>query len=265
MKNIHLIPTDKPSRLAKHSSGSFHIVSYIAHKKGLYKMTNQHIYITSDEEIKEGGYVFWEGKIYAYREFMKMRTPVYTDYFPTILTTDPDLIKDGIQAIDDEFLEWFVKNPSCEEVEVKDNLTQVYPRSGRDAGGNERYEYNYKIIIPQEENNAEKINQLLVLALKLPNEDLKILSNSIVGRLPQEEPKQETIEEAAKYYVKMQYPMGVEKEYPIADFKAGAEWQEQMMYSDKEVESLLHKFMQSQHPDWHGYSTTKWFEQNKKK
>ena len=77
--------------------------------------------------------------------------------------------------------------------------------------------------------------------------------------------KKETIEEAAKYYVKMQYPMGVEKEYPIADFKAGAEWQEQMMYSDKEVESLLHKFMQSQHPDWHGYSTTKWFEQFKKK
>ena len=35
-----------------------------------------------------------------------------------ILTTDPDLIKDGVQAIDDEFLEWFVKNPSCESVEV---------------------------------------------------------------------------------------------------------------------------------------------------
>jgi hypothetical protein len=34
-----------------------------------------------------------------------------------ILTTDQDLIKDGVQAIDDEFLEWFVKNPSCEEVE----------------------------------------------------------------------------------------------------------------------------------------------------
>jgi hypothetical protein len=35
-----------------------------------------------------------------------------------ILTTDQDLIKDGVQAIDDEFLEWFTNNPSCEEVEV---------------------------------------------------------------------------------------------------------------------------------------------------
>ena len=47
-------------------------------------------------------------------------------------------------------------------------------------------------------------------------------------------------------------------------FIEGAEWQSKRMYSDKEVESLLHKYMQSQIPDWHGYSTAKWFEQNKK-
>jgi flavorubredoxin len=39
-------------------------------------------------------------------------------YCKIILTTDGDLIKDGVQSIDDEFLEWFVENPSCEEVEV---------------------------------------------------------------------------------------------------------------------------------------------------
>jgi hypothetical protein len=42
-----------------------------------------------------------------------------SNYKKIILTTDQDLIKDGVQAIDDEFLEWFVKNPSCEEVEIK--------------------------------------------------------------------------------------------------------------------------------------------------
>jgi hypothetical protein len=31
-----------------------------------------------------------------------------------ILTTDQDLIENGVQAIEDEFLEWFVKNPTCE-------------------------------------------------------------------------------------------------------------------------------------------------------
>jgi hypothetical protein len=66
--------------------------------KNIHKINNN-IYITSDEEIKEEGYVFWEGKVYKYREFMKMRTPVYTDYFSIILTTDQDLIKNGVQAI----------------------------------------------------------------------------------------------------------------------------------------------------------------------
>ena len=45
---------------------------------------------------------------------------------------------------------------------------------------------------PQEEpNNAEKINQLLVLALRLPNEDFKTLVDSLVSRLPNDNTKQE--------------------------------------------------------------------------
>jgi len=32
--------------------------------------------------------------------------------------------------------------------------------------------------------------------------------------------------EAAEKHVELQYPMGVEKEYPIMDFIAGAEWQQ---------------------------------------
>ena len=57
-----------------------------------------------------------------------------------ILTTDQDLIKDGVQAIDDEFLEWFVKNPNCEFVEVVKGFADVTS-----------YGFNfldYKIIIP---------------------------------------------------------------------------------------------------------------------
>jgi hypothetical protein len=124
MKNIHLIPTDKPSRLAKHSSGSFHIVSYIAHKKGLYKMTNQHIYITSTEEIKEGDWVVKISSLYKGGGNVQKYSFIDTQFEDItfkkiILTTDPDLIKDGVQAIDDEFLQWFVENPSCEEVEVE--------------------------------------------------------------------------------------------------------------------------------------------------
>jgi hypothetical protein len=61
-----------------------------------------------------------------------------------ILTTDQDLIKDGVQAIDDEFLEWFVMNPSCERVEI-------YSLGIKNGETGESCHYKYEIIIPQEE------------------------------------------------------------------------------------------------------------------
>ena len=77
----------------------------------------------------------------------------------------------------------------------------------------------------------------------------------------------ETLEEAAKrlYPIKGEY---FDKEFYMVRrivFIEGAKWQQERMYSEEEVESLLHKFMQHRHPDWHGWSTTKWFEQYKKK
>ena len=68
------------------------------------------------------------------------------------MTTDQELIKDGVQAIDDEFLEWFVKSPSRENVKVE--LIEEIP-SGFTFGmfGNDEppTELVYKIIIPKEE------------------------------------------------------------------------------------------------------------------
>jgi hypothetical protein len=88
--------------------------------KNLHKI-NENIYITSDEEIKEGDWVLLPSN-----EIYKMSSTDITHYLESeskstkkiILTDNKDLIKDGVQVIDDEFLEWFVKNPSCEEVEI---------------------------------------------------------------------------------------------------------------------------------------------------
>lgn len=86
--------------------------------------TPQNIYITSDEEI-EKDYVIAYGVVIKVMMFDKE-----TLYFVNgtkakreeckkiILTTDQELIEDGVQAIDDNLLEWFCKNPSCESVEV---------------------------------------------------------------------------------------------------------------------------------------------------
>ena len=94
------------------------------------------IYITSDEEIKEGD---WFYNILSLKpEPFKacengdgyVNCSKYSHYRidckKIILTTDQDLIADGVQAIDDEFLEWFVKNPSCEEVQVDKFISGRY-------------------------------------------------------------------------------------------------------------------------------------------
>jgi hypothetical protein len=49
---------------------------------------------------------------------------------------------------------------------------------------------------------------------------IKILD---IKPLVQEESEEDTLEKEANFYVDMQYPMGVEREYPINDFKAGWE------------------------------------------
>jgi len=118
MKNIHVIPTDKPSRLW---------INNLRRRLELDEFPSQHptniakhIYITSDEEItgfENNIWVYNNGRVWLWQNTMALISNNKPRQI--ILTTDQDLIKDGVQAIDDEFLEWFVKNPSCEEVEVE--------------------------------------------------------------------------------------------------------------------------------------------------
>jgi len=119
MKNIHILPTDKPSRL-------FRLANYLIFDKEteVADKRNQHIYITSDEEIKDvrphdGRWQLETGQIL--NKFPNYLTDL-SECKLVIMTTDQDLIKDGVQAIDDEFLEWFGKNPRCESVEVTHQL-----------------------------------------------------------------------------------------------------------------------------------------------
>jgi hypothetical protein len=111
MKNIHILPTDKPSRLTKNNLGKLIKLRGLQHQE---VNENQYIYITSDEEIKDGEY-----GLSRLGEIIKFHSGYdYRYYAKIILTTDQDLIKDGVQAIDDEFLEWFIYNSSCEYVKT---------------------------------------------------------------------------------------------------------------------------------------------------
>jgi hypothetical protein len=151
MKNLFLLPTEKPSRLFKFAN-ELHLDTI---PKDYYKKYN--IYITSDEEIKEGDWIKWGEAIY------KANKKYIPPFKKIILTTDQDLIKDGVQAIDDEFLEWFVKNPSCEYVEIKTRYLHSYKTGENFISFSKTPEFSsrnmqcikieprYKIIIPQEE------------------------------------------------------------------------------------------------------------------
>jgi hypothetical protein len=144
MKNIHVLPTDKPSRLyLEFGDGDLCLANNILPQTK--RSNNQHIYITNDEEIKEGD---WRCDIELNRIEKGKETGTFKNWKKIILTTDPDLIKDGVQAITDEFLEWFIKNPSCEYIQT----TELRLFNG-DTG--QSGHYKYEIIIPQEEPKQE--------------------------------------------------------------------------------------------------------------
>jgi hypothetical protein len=122
MKNIFVLPTDKPSRLHNKNGelGNYPSTKlYIEDFKG-NQHNSFHIYITSDEKIKEGQwclYLNWAPYLVGQSADNYTNPKVKQKI---ILTTDQDLIKDGVQAIPDEFLEWFVNNPSCQYGGYKD-------------------------------------------------------------------------------------------------------------------------------------------------
>jgi hypothetical protein len=223
MKNIHVLPTDKPSTICK--IDNVLVLSKIGTlTNGTKSLILQNIYITSDEEIKE--WYIYEGRLLRASVNHSKYELLYGK--PITLTTDQDLIKDGVQAIDDEFLEFIVKNPSCEEVEVKPLLSN-----------NGRAFYGYKTIIPKEEpkmiecyfipsnntssaticGNCGKEKFLHTIGSGIKTSKLVVIT--------QEKSKQETLEEAALIYASKPRRFGTRM-----TFIDGAKWQEQQVIEE---------------------------------
>lgn len=163
MKNIFLIPTDKPSRLYYHSDLK-HLV--LTNKTMLREFViNQNIYITSDSKFVRDEYIT-DGI-----EVMKS-TPKLVDaqglvdrrdWKKILMTTDPELIKDGVHPIGEDFLQWFVKNPTCIKVEVVYGLFNPMGRQvdPNDLGQNHsKCVWKYKIITTKEEQKQHLIDMM---------------------------------------------------------------------------------------------------------
>ena len=256
MKNVHVIPTDKPSKIGQSIfDESLHFNPIFNYKLEKERVIPQNIYITSNEEIKEGDWIIWNNKV------VKAIDTAYYSAKKIILTTDQDLIKDGVQAIDDTFLEWFVKNPSCEWVEVEEFTVKVDLLE---------YKTSYKIIITKEEpklvNNCFKCGLDLVIketsvpvctdidcrGIILSNETLRewalqrerqkqhlidIMKGDEELGLYDEEPKQEpTLEEAGVIAAGLcQHLEAKEQAMFIAGFIECAKWQAERMYSEEDM------------------------------
>jgi hypothetical protein len=244
MKNINLISTDKPSRLYLHSNNELQLRTNIIRTSEDYLGTNQNIYITNSEEIKEGDW--------CYDKVLNLifQTDNHTDFkyanqtdnvLKIILTTDQDLIKDGVQSIDDEFLEWFVKNPSCESVEIQCRYNFY---AGQDLT-------HYKIIIPQEEPKQE-------------TEQINVGGGS--GSLPMYDV--EELNEIIKLFNDKEIDLYtcIGRVWNKAYF-IGAKEMAERMYSEEDVMNALHSVELKYNKDFTKiYEGMKeWFEQNKKK
>jgi len=246
MKNLFLLPTNKPSRLIIYSTllNDFRLldkpIEDWKHKKN--------IYITNDEEIKLGEWVIYTNGIKIHckkidsKEDVELANIENSGVLKIILTTDQELIKNGIQPIPDEFLEWFVKNPSCESVEVK-----CYSKF------NDGDFTDYKIIIPKEEPKQGSMSE----AIK------KVINDKL-----QEEPKQETLEE----YIQSLFTNEDEDNKILFSslIRSGAKWQQEQdnnKYSQEDIINALHSVELKDNKDYSKiYNGMKeWFEQNKKK
>jgi hypothetical protein len=138
MKNIHLLPTPNPSRLFYFGNSSVLTLNKYPALFRAFERSTQYVYITTNsEDINENDRIITkDGRLvqvsYLLSKDLEGASKV-------ILTTDQDLIADGVQAVTDEFLEWFIKNQICEEVGVEGHIYK-----GQD-------ETEYKIIFPKEE------------------------------------------------------------------------------------------------------------------
>ena len=195
-----------------------------------------------------------------------------------ILTTDIDLIKDGVQAIDNKFLEWFINNSNCEEIEVVDV---------RSLGVYGSY-YPYKINIPKKETKQETLEEAAInyldrtynLSYERTTWQKLHEKTFIAGAKWQQEQEQSNenswfneYQEVENYIIKRignKFLEATPEKYNTASEATIAllknNWQQEKSYSEEEVYTLLNDAL------WDlskmGYNQKKldeWFEQFKKK
>jgi hypothetical protein len=171
MKNIFLIPTERQTNLVRiwykveKTAFSFRINAEVNDSYKEYV----NIYITDEEELKEGDYIFetdtnivnTADKDYSRNEFD----------FKIVLTNDPTLIEDGVQEVSSEFLSFFAENP----------IDYVRVEKWLDDEG-ERF---YSLDFPPKKETEEKLyteEEVLKLLLNLPTFENNLHKDQLINK-----------------------------------------------------------------------------------
>ena len=239
--------------------------------KNLYKIEDELYIVDNTKDVNKDTKTCWcmdiscnelvlyQGVFHSYH---------YKHYKKIIMTTDKSInvlcscSKDcgakesDIQSIDDEFLEWFVKNPSCEVVEVEEstllNTSRTYLNIDK-----------YKLIIPKEEPKPHSFCEIPEKKCTMNYCD----ENGCMNRKRiLVEPKHETVEEAAEINCESITHPYCDREKAM--FIKGAKWQQEQdknKYSEEEVFKLLKEFNKQKLKLGNNFNVKEWFEQFKKK
>jgi hypothetical protein len=174
-KNIWLRPTEQPSDLllcikdytehigtpaeGSDKKGNLRLGFGKSANRGFYQP--QYVYVTSNENPRDGD---WCLDIYTKAIFKigpwlsKGQTTLLNATRKIALTTEPDLIKEGVQPIEEGFLKWLEKNPKHKEIEVayvycKEGVGKVISNMRRGKSD------SYLIILPNEEPKCKTVKE----------------------------------------------------------------------------------------------------------
>jgi hypothetical protein len=133
---------------------------------------NKYIYITNDDEIEIGDWYYNTLHNEATKYILtsgQLPFNFTANQHKIILTIDPELIKNGVQSIPEDFLEWFVNNSDCVKVlTVHEPINYFEPKLGweytivanlKDSGFNNTLKLNKEE--PKQIKCYDKFNQVL--------------------------------------------------------------------------------------------------------
>lgn len=155
MKNIFLLPTNKPSWLSSSIKGLFlQNTCYTSKVSKSFGLTNKHLYIVSDnEKIVKGDWVLH----LTTKNISKVSEDgsYYGEWKKIILSTDLDAIEDGVHEIPKSFIATYVllQNDYIGEVINRVEITKdVLYDNGTDDTFNVKVKIQYIISIPSDES-----------------------------------------------------------------------------------------------------------------